>query len=62
MRRAWMRGLFAMGVVSAAGAVDGKQSRPMSIHEFTMDSIDGKPVKLSVYEGKVVLLVNTASE
>ncbi len=57
-----MCGLLVMGAVSAAGAGDGKESRPMSIHGFTMDSIDGKPVKLSVYEGKVVLLVNTASE
>jgi len=29
---------------------------------FTMDSLDGKPIKLSKYEGKVVLLVNVASE
>lgn len=28
---------------------------------FTMDSIDGKPVKLSKYAGKVVLMVNVAS-
>ncbi len=29
---------------------------------FTMDSIDGKPVKLSQYQGKVVLIVNVASK
>lgn len=29
---------------------------------FTMDSIDGKPVKLSQYQGKVVLMVNVASK
>lgn len=29
---------------------------------FTMDSIDGKPVKLSKYAGKVVLMVNVASK
>lgn len=29
---------------------------------FTMDSIDGKPVKLSKYQGKVVLMVNVASK
>lgn len=28
---------------------------------FTMDSLDGKPVKLSEYQGKVVLMVNVAS-
>lgn len=29
---------------------------------FTMNSIDGKPVNLSRYQGKVVLMVNVASE
>jgi glutathione peroxidase len=32
------------------------------IHEFTMNSIDGKPVSLADYKGKVVLLVNVASK
>jgi glutathione peroxidase len=29
---------------------------------FTMDSIDGKPVDLSKYQGRVVLMVNVASQ
>ena len=33
-----------------------------SVHEFTMNSIDGKPVALSSYKGKVLLLVNVASK
>jgi len=32
-----------------------------SIYDFTMDDIDGKPVSLSQYRGKVLLVVNTAS-
>jgi len=32
-----------------------------SIHEFNMNSIDGKPAPLSAYKGKVVLVVNVAS-
>jgi glutathione peroxidase len=32
-----------------------------SIYEFTMNDIDGKPVKLDSYKGKVVLVVNVAS-
>jgi glutathione peroxidase len=32
-----------------------------NIHEFTLNSIDGKPSPLSAYDGKVVLLVNVAS-
>jgi glutathione peroxidase len=33
-----------------------------SVHEFSMKSIDGKPVPLSSYKGKVLLLVNVASK
>ena len=33
-----------------------------SLHEFTLQSIDGKPMPLSQFKGSVVLLVNTASE
>ena len=33
-----------------------------SIYDFTMKSIDGKPVSLKSYSGKVVLLVNVASK
>ena len=32
-----------------------------SIHEFTLNSIDGKPAPLAAYKGKVVLVVNVAS-
>jgi glutathione peroxidase len=32
------------------------------IYDFTVDDIRGKPVELSRYRGKVVLIVNTASE
>ena len=33
-----------------------------SIYDFTMNSIDGQPVSLKTYNGKVVLLVNVASK
>ena len=32
-----------------------------SVHEFTLNSIEGKPAPLSAYQGKVVLIVNVAS-
>lgn len=32
-----------------------------SLYDFTMNDIDGKPVDLSQYKGKVLLVVNTAS-
>lgn len=33
-----------------------------SIHDFTLDSIQGQPTPLSTFSGKVVLLVNVASK
>lgn len=33
-----------------------------SIYDFTKNDIDGKPVKLNKYKGKVVLVVNVASK
>ena len=32
-----------------------------SLYEFTLNDIDGKPVRLGQFRGKVLLLVNTAS-
>jgi glutathione peroxidase len=32
-----------------------------SAHDFTLTRIDGRPMPMSAYKGKVVLLVNTAS-
>lgn len=33
-----------------------------SLHDFTLQGIDGRPMPLAQFKGKVVLLVNTASE
>ena len=33
-----------------------------SIHEFTVNSIDGRPVSLAQFQGKIVLIVNVASK
>jgi len=33
-----------------------------SLHEFSVKNIDGKEIKLSDYQGKVVLIVNVASQ
>lgn len=33
-----------------------------SIHQFTMNDIDGKPVSLKQFEGKILILVNVASK
>ena len=35
--------------------------KTMNLYDFTMDDIDGNPVNLNQYRGKVLLVVNTAS-
>lgn len=54
------------GAGAAAGSGAASPSPPqvsdMSFHDFTMNAIDGKPTALSSFKGKVVLVVNTASE
>ena len=35
---------------------------PSSLHEFTVNSIKGQPVNLADYKGKVLLVVNVASQ
>lgn len=42
-----------------AASTDGHL--PKSIYDFTMSNIDGHPVKLSEFKGKVLMIVNTAS-
>src|SRR6266567_4760686 len=44
--------LFCAAAVMAAGK---------TVHDFTLNSIDGQPAPLSAYKGKVVMLVNVAS-
>jgi len=49
------------------GQLDSYQSNKLqnsdkTIYKFTMDDIDGKPVSLSDFKGKVVLIVNVASK
>ena len=38
------------------------QEQIKSVYEFEMESIDGKPVKLSKYDGLVLMIVNVASK
>jgi glutathione peroxidase len=50
--------ILTLIVFLAAGATAAHAN---SIYDFTMKSIDGQPVSLKTYSGKVVLLVNVAS-
>jgi glutathione peroxidase len=54
-----MRALFALFLV--AMPLSAKEG-PMSLHDLTVNTLQGKPQALSAYKGKVVLVVNTASE
>jgi glutathione peroxidase len=54
---------YLFGLGSAQAGQDGllMAAKTTSVYDFTMDDIDGKPVNLSQYRGKVLLVVNTAS-
>jgi glutathione peroxidase len=43
-------------------AAPSDSRRPASVFDFTVKDIDGKDVALSQYRGKVLLIVNTASQ
>lgn len=56
--------LAAFSVVIGSGSPDGLRmddAKDVSVYEIKMESIDGEPVTLGEYEGKVILLVNVAS-
>ena len=55
-----MRKFFLMFSLCVAAIVAGAQAH--SIYDFTIKSIDGQPVSLKDYSGKVVMLVNVASK
>ena len=43
-------------------STDTKTSSPMKIYDYKLESLDGKAVDMSKYQGKVLLIVNTASK
>jgi glutathione peroxidase len=55
-----VRKVFLVFALSVVAAILGAQAH--SIYDFTMKSIDGQPVSLKSYNGKVVMLVNVASK
>ena len=59
---AWLSlSLVSVFAGSGAGPASSKERR-MSLHDLTANTIDLKPQPLSAYKGKVLLVVNTASE
>lgn len=68
--RIWFSILGAATLLAAAGMiVSATKAAPAakapasakSAYDFTLTRIDGKPMPMAAYKGKVVLLVNTAS-
>ncbi len=53
MGKVYLLAAVAVFAASSLGAA--------SLHDFTMDSIEGQPVPLAQYKGKVALVVNVAS-
>src|SRR5688572_12242714 len=54
--------LACSAVVTIVVAAEEKPKDVPPALNFTMDSLDGKPVELSKYKGKVVMMVNVASK
>ena len=54
---------YSMNPSSAQALQEGPlmAANTANLYDFTINDIDGKPVSLSQYRGKVLLLVNTAS-
>jgi glutathione peroxidase len=61
MRR-WTLMLMLCAAMAATTAAPKVLAADKSIYDFTMKSIDGDPVSLSSYKGKVVMVVNVASK
>jgi len=54
--------MMTLTVLLAAAAVTSGKEQTMSLHELTVNTIDLKPQPLADFKGKVLLVVNTASE
>lgn len=53
---------FAAGTTATSDGASGGKAMTQSIHQFTVRTIDGKDRSLGEYRGKVLLVVNTASQ
>lgn len=61
--------LACLTVLHSPAASAGDKEKPSEppkqaagVYDFTLNNIDGKPVKLADYKGQVLLIVNVASE
>jgi glutathione peroxidase len=49
-------------IISICSGFAGNNEPTKSVHKFIVNDIDGKPVQLSKYKGKVLIFVNVASQ
>lgn len=56
-----VKGIFS-DKKDAAAAPANLEAPTKSLYDFTVKSIDGKPVALSAYKGKKIVILNTASK
>ena len=57
-----MRAAPALVLLATLALPAAERKVPMSLHEITLRTLDGKSQSLAAYKGKVVLAVNVASE
>jgi glutathione peroxidase len=54
--------LIACTLLTAAAPLSAKENTVKSFHDFKTKTLEGAPLNLDSFKGKVVLVVNTASE
>jgi glutathione peroxidase len=54
--------IWLLAALAAAPVAPAQKERQMSFFDLKTNNLDGTPADLSQYKGKVVLVVNTASE
>ena len=54
--------MLVLALLAAPQSKTAEKPKVADVLNFTMNSLDGKPVNLSKYQGNVVLMVNVASE
>ena len=57
-----MRPAVSLALLATLTLTAAERKVPMSLHELTLHTLDGKSQSLATYKGKVVLAVNVASE
>jgi len=53
--------IFLLSLLLLSGTLEARESK-MSIYDFDVQTIEGKTISMSKYKGKVLLIVNVASE